>query len=71
MMADVRPEGTEGMTEAHLTACVTRDGLIGVAMPHSPTSPVSRELNENVPPTITAAGVAWPVASATSVNTWA
>jgi len=31
-----RPEGTEGMTEAELAACVTRDCLIGVAMPHAP-----------------------------------
>jgi nitrile hydratase len=31
-----RPEGTEGMTEADLAACVTRDCLIGVALPHAP-----------------------------------
>jgi nitrile hydratase subunit alpha len=32
----VQPEGTAGMTEAELAACVTRDCLIGVAMPHAP-----------------------------------
>jgi nitrile hydratase len=32
----VRPEGTEGMSEAELAACVTRDGLIGVALPRAP-----------------------------------
>jgi hypothetical protein len=31
-----RPEGTEGMTEAELAALVTRDCLIGVALPHAP-----------------------------------
>jgi nitrile hydratase len=31
----VRPEGTEGMTEAELAACVTRDCLIGVALPRA------------------------------------
>jgi nitrile hydratase len=32
----VRPEGTNGMTEAALAACVTRDCLIGVALPRIP-----------------------------------
>jgi nitrile hydratase len=32
----VRPEGTAGMTEADLAACVTRDCLIGVALPRAP-----------------------------------
>jgi len=32
----VRPEGTEGMAEAELAACVTRDCLIGVALPRAP-----------------------------------
>jgi hypothetical protein len=32
----VRPEGTEGMSEAELAACVTRDCLIGVALPCAP-----------------------------------
>jgi Nitrile hydratase, alpha chain len=32
----VQPEGTEGMTEGDLAACVTRDCLIGVAMPRAP-----------------------------------
>jgi nitrile hydratase len=32
----VRPEGTDGMTEAELAACVTRDCLIGVALPRIP-----------------------------------
>jgi nitrile hydratase len=32
----VRPEGTAGMTEAELAACVTRDCLIGVALPRAP-----------------------------------
>jgi len=32
----VRPEGTDGMSEAELAACVTRDCLIGVALPRSP-----------------------------------
>jgi hypothetical protein len=33
----VRPEGTDGMTEADLASCVTRDCLIGVALPRAPT----------------------------------
>jgi nitrile hydratase len=32
----VRPEGTDGMSEAELAACVTRDCLIGVALPRAP-----------------------------------
>jgi Nitrile hydratase, alpha chain len=32
----VQPEGTEGMTEGDLAACVTRDCLIGVATPRAP-----------------------------------
>ena len=32
----LRPEGTSGMTEAELTACVTRDCMIGVALPRIP-----------------------------------
>jgi hypothetical protein len=32
----VRPAGTEGMSEAELAACVTRDCLIGVTMPRAP-----------------------------------
>jgi Nitrile hydratase, alpha chain len=32
----VRPEGTDGMTEAELAVCVTRDCLIGVALPRIP-----------------------------------
>jgi nitrile hydratase len=31
-----RPERTEGMSEAELASCVTRDCLIGVAMPRAP-----------------------------------
>jgi len=30
----MRPEGTEHMSESELAACVTRDCMIGVAMPH-------------------------------------
>jgi hypothetical protein len=33
----MRPEGTETLTEAELAACVTRDCLIGVALPHLAT----------------------------------
>lgn len=33
----LRPEGTAGMTEAQLTAYVTRDCMIGVALPGIPT----------------------------------
>jgi nitrile hydratase len=29
----MRPEGTEAMNETELAACVTRDCLIGVALP--------------------------------------
>jgi nitrile hydratase alpha subunit len=32
----IRPEGTDGLTEAELAACVTRDCLIGVALPRKP-----------------------------------
>jgi len=32
----MRPEGTEGMTEAELAACVTRDCMIGTALPQVP-----------------------------------
>lgn len=32
----LRPEGTAGRTEAELTACVTRDCMIGVAVPRIP-----------------------------------
>ena len=32
----MRPKGTEGMTETEMTACVTRDCMIGVALPHTP-----------------------------------
>jgi len=32
----LRPQGTEGMTEGELATCVTRDCLIGVALPRIP-----------------------------------
>jgi nitrile hydratase subunit alpha len=34
----VRPAGTEGMSEAELAACVTRDCMIGTALPQVPQS---------------------------------
>ena len=34
----MRPAGTEGMTEAELAACVTRDCIIGTALPQVPRS---------------------------------
>jgi nitrile hydratase len=36
MVLPVRPDGTQGMTEAELTALVTRDSLIGVNVPDKP-----------------------------------
>jgi nitrile hydratase len=34
-----RPDGTESMTEEELAALVTRDCMVGVAVPASPTTP--------------------------------
>jgi nitrile hydratase len=34
----MRPAGTEGMSEVELAACVTRDSLIGTALPRIPQS---------------------------------
>lgn len=36
MVLPVRPEGTDGMTEAELAALVTRDSLVGVGVANSP-----------------------------------
>jgi len=36
MVAPKRPEGTEGLSEVELADLVTRDSMIGVALPHSP-----------------------------------
>jgi nitrile hydratase len=37
----MRPEGTEGLTEDELAACVTRDCMIGTAIPRAPKSHAS------------------------------
>ncbi len=37
----MRPEGTEGMTEDELATCVTRDCMIGTAIPRALKSHVS------------------------------
>ncbi|HEX7006452.1 MAG TPA: nitrile hydratase subunit alpha [Alphaproteobacteria bacterium] len=36
LVLPMRPAGTEGMSEAELAALVTRDSMIGVALPESP-----------------------------------
>ena len=35
MVLPLRPEGTEGWSEDELTALVSRDHLVGVALPHA------------------------------------
>ena len=34
----MRPAGTEGWSEDHLAAIVTRDALVGVALPQQPAA---------------------------------
>jgi nitrile hydratase subunit alpha len=36
MVAPKQPEGTEGLSEEELADLVTRDSMIGVALPNSP-----------------------------------
>ncbi len=43
MVLPLRPKGTEGLSEARLAALVTRDCLIGVALPTLPKIPKSRK----------------------------
>jgi nitrile hydratase len=38
MVLPLRPEGTEGLSEAELAALVTRDAMIGVAVCQSPAA---------------------------------
>ena len=38
MVLPIRPEGTEGLSEAELAALVTRDAMIGVALCQSPAT---------------------------------
>jgi nitrile hydratase len=43
MVLPMRPEGTKGWSEAQLAGLVTRDCLIGVAVPEVPKKPKSRK----------------------------
>jgi nitrile hydratase len=36
MVLPMRPAGTDGMTEDELAALVTRDSMVGVALPAAP-----------------------------------
>jgi nitrile hydratase len=42
MVLPERPQGTEGWSEAQLASIVTRDCMVGVALPHVPVGQAAR-----------------------------